>query len=473
MTDRPSIPAPPAAALDAIRRAVGPKGVIEGADRAPYLSEWRARWPGEAALIVAPASTQEVAKVVSICAAHGVAITPQGGNTGLVGGQIPYGNEILLSLRRMRTIRDVSPLDNTMTLDAGVALAEAQQAAREAGRLFPLSIGSEGSCQIGGVVSTNAGGVNVLRYGNMRDLVLGLEAVLPDGRVWNGLKRLRKDNTGYDLKQLFIGGEGTLGIVTSVVVKLFPLPRETVTVFAGVPDPAAAVALLSHAQDETGGLVSSFELMGRLCLDLVLRHIPDTRDPLGAPHPWHVLMAFSSSGGGLRARVEALLESALEKGLLADAAIAQNEREGADFWRLRHTISEALNHEGLGARHDVSVPTADIPAFLEAAGAEVASLAPGARVAAFGHIGDGNVHYDVVPPDGAAPDALDGLRPQIEERVYDVIARMGGSISAEHGVGRHRRAAIAKRKSAVELDMMRAIKKALDPQGIMNPGKML
>ena len=473
MNDKLSFPAPPEAALDAIRDAVGPKGIVEDADSAPFLSEWRDRWPGEAALIVCPASTEEVAKVVKICSDHNVAITPQGGNTGLVGGQIPYGPEILLSLKRMRKIRNISPLDNTMTVDAGVTLLEAQEAAKEAGRLFPLSIGSEGSCQIGGVISTNAGGVHVLRYGNTRDLVLGIEAVLPNGEIWNGLKRLRKDNTGYDLKQLFIGGEGTLGVVTGAVLKLFPQPKEFVTALAGVPSPQAAVELLSLAQEESGGLASSFELMSRRCIDFVTKHIPDTRDPLAAPHPWYVLMEFSAATAGLRDAVESLLEKAIDKGFVEDAVLAANETQAHDFWRIRHSISQAINGEGLGARHDVSVATADIPAFLEKADAAVAKAAPGARIVAFGHIGDGNVHYDVAPPEGAGRNALDDKRKDIETRVYEIILSFDGSISAEHGVGRHKKDAIANVKSPVELEMMRAIKKALDPKGVMNPGKML
>ncbi|MEO1135102.1 MAG: FAD-binding oxidoreductase [Pseudomonadota bacterium] len=461
-------------ALEALRAVVGSKGVFEGDDAAPFLSEWRGRWPGQAALIVAPGSTEEVAEVVKLCAARNIAITPQGGNTGLVGGQIPFGHEILLSLKRMRRVRAIEPLNNTMTVDAGLTLAEAQTAAEEAGRLFPLSIGSEGSCQIGGVISTNAGGVNVLRYGNMRDLVLGLEAVTPSGEIWRGLKRLRKDNTGYDLKQLLIGGEGTLGIVTGAVLKLFPLPAEKVTMIAGVKNAQDAVALLSLAQGSTGGLASSFELMARLCIDLALKHIPDTRDPMAERHRFYVLAEFSSGQkSGLRGAVETMLAHALETGLIGDAVIANNESHAHDFWRIRHSISEAINGEGLGARHDVSVATSDIPAFLDKAGAAVERLAPGSRVVAFGHIGDGNVHYDVVGPEGAGPHALDDKRAEIESAVYDVIDEFDGSISAEHGVGRHRRDTLAKRKSTVELEMMRAIKRALDPQGIMNPGKML
>ena len=465
---------PTSQSLDAIRKIVGPKGVFEGSNAAPFLSEWRDRWPGEAALIVAPVSTEEVSEVVKICAAEKIAITPQGGNTGLVGGQIPFGSEILLSLKRMKKVRDVSPLDNTITVDAGVTLLEAQEAAEEVDRLFPLSIGSEGSCQIGGVISTNAGGVNVLRYGNTRDLVLGIEAVTPSGEIWNGLKRLRKDNTGYDLKQLFIGGEGTLGIVTGAVLKLFPRPNEMVTAFAGVPCADSAVALLSHAQQATGGLASSFELMSRQCLDLLIKNIPGARDPLGEKHPWYVLMEFSAAGSGaLRGAVESLLASAIDKSIATDATIAENETQAKTLWHMRHSMSEAINHEGLGARHDVSVSTADIPGFLVEADTAVQKIAPGARIVAFGHIGDGNIHYDIVPPKGADKNALDDLRPDIESAVYNVIGKFNGSISAEHGVGRHKKDSVAKRKSAVELNMMRAVKQALDPDGIMNPGKML
>jgi len=467
-------PSPRPETLDKIRNVVGDKGVIDGADAAPFLSERRGRWPGEAALIVAPASTEEVARIVSICQDNDVAITPQGGNTGLVGGQIPFGDEILLSLKRMRRIRDVAPLNSTLTVDAGVTLVEAQEAAKKADRLFPLSIGAEGSCQIGGVISTNAGGVNVLRYGNTRELVLGLEAVLPNGEVWNGLKRLRKDNTGYDIKQLLIGAEGTLGVITGAVLKLFPTPAETLTAFAGVDSAADAVALLSHAQAATGGGATSFELLSRRCVELAMKHVPGLRDPLAKPHPWYVLMAFSSGrAGNLRDTIEAMLARALEQGLIVDAVIAQSEAQTEMLWRTRHSISEAIDGEGLGARHDVSVATSDIPAFLKAADGQVERIAPGARVVAFGHIGDGNVHYDIIPPEGAERNALDDKRAEIEAAVYDVIGTFDGSISAEHGIGRHRRETLSKRKSAVELQLMRAVKNALDPKGIMNPGKML
>ena len=465
---------PSADKLAKIHDIVGPKGVISADDAAPYLSEWRNRWPGEASLIVAPANNEEVSAVVKHCAAHNIAITPQGGNTGLVGGQIPFGDEILLSLKRLNKIRNIEPLNATMTVDAGVTLAAAQEAAREVELLFPLSIGSEGTCQIGGVISTNAGGVNVLRYGNTRDLVLGLEAVMPSGEIWNGLRRLRKNNTGYDLKQLLIGGEGTLGIVTGAVLKLFPQPAEMTTIFAGMNSAEDAVALLSHAQRETGGSATSFELMSRRCIELIVKNIPQTKDPLETPHQWYALMEFSAGQKGrLNETIETMLAGALDRGLIKDAAVAQNDRQAQDFWRMRHSMSEAINHEGLGARHDVSVATSDIPAFLDKADAAVERVAPGARVVAFGHIGDGNVHYDIVPAEGAEKTAIDHLREPIQAAVYDVIDQFDGSISAEHGVGRHKKDAVAERKSAVELAALRAIKNALDPQGIMNPGKML
>ena len=460
--------------LDAIKDIVGAGSIVSPEDAPPYLSEWRGRWQGDAALIVTPRSTQDVSCLVTYCAANAIAITPQGGNTGLVGGQIPLNGEILVSLKRMRTLRDISQLNNTMTVEAGLTLAEAQNLAVDNDRLFPLSIGSEGSCQIGGILSTNAGGVNVLRYGNMRDLVLGIEAVLPNGEVWNGLKRLRKDNTGYDLKQLFIGGEGTLGIVTAAVLKLFPLPKDKTTVLVSVQDVNAAVTLLSLAQEQTGGNVSSFELMGRMCLDLVFNNIPDTRDPFDQPHPWYVLMEFSAGeNAGLRAQAEAMLARALERTLITDAVIADSEQHAQDFWHIRHSISGSINAEGLGIRLDVSVATSDMPAFLQKADGAVQKLAPGVRIVPFGHIGDGNVHYDLVGATGALPDVLEPLRDQIENAVYEIIDEFDGSISAEHGIGRHRRDTLAKTKSPIELKMMRAVKNALDPKGIMNPGKML
>jgi FAD/FMN-containing dehydrogenase len=460
-------------AASEIAAALGPGGVLARDDWGPFLEEWRGRWRGAPSLIAAPASTGEAARLVRLCAARGVAMTPIGGNTGLAGGQMATNGEVLISMHRMNRVRLVDAAGMTMIAEAGVTLAAARDAAEAAGRLFPLSIGSEGSCQIGGVVSTNAGGVNVLRYGNCRDLVLGLEVVLPSGEVWNGLKRLRKDNTGYDLKQLFIGGEGTLGLVAAAALKLFPRPRDKAAAFVSVASPAAAVRLLARAQAASGGGVTSFELMSDAIVSLTLAKIAGTRRPV-AQSPWHVLIEFSSGEeDALRPLVERLLADAAEAGEIIDAAIAQNEAQSANFWRIRHSMAEAMRGEGRQAKHDVSVPVADAPAFLDAADAAVARIAPGARVMAFGHLGDGNIHYDILKPEGAKDDALAPVLSAIETAVHDEIARFDGSISAEHGVGLARRDEIARRKAPIEIDMMRRIKAALDPQGIMNPGKML
>lgn len=461
-------------AADAIAAIVGPNGVVAPGDWAPFNIEWRRRWQGAPAMIVAPGTVAETAALVRICAEQRIAITPQGGNTGLVGGQIATNGEVLVSMRRLRTIRDVSALDNTIVVDAGVTLAEAQEAAASVGRLFPLSIGSEGSCQIGGVISTNAGGVSVIRYGNARDLVLGIEAVLPSGEIWNGLKRLRKDNTGYDLKQLFIGGEGTLGVITAASLKLFPSPREKLAVFVGLSSPDAALRLLSRIQNDSGGAVTSFELMSRAILGLVLKNIPESRDPLNAVHPWYALVEVSAGVlETLRPMIEGTLGAALGAGEIRDAAIAESDSQAKAFWRLRHSMSEAMRPEGGQAKFDVSVPVASVPAFLAAADAAVGRVCAGVRVVAFGHMGDGNIHYDVLQPTTMDRKSFVECEGAIEAAVYDAIDRFGGSISAEHGVGLARRDDIASRKPPVEIRMMRAVKAALDPLGIMNPGKML
>jgi FAD/FMN-containing dehydrogenase len=461
-------------AAEAIAAVVGPNGVVPASEGAAYNAEWRKRWRGRPAMIVAPGSLAEAAALVRLCAERGVAITPQGGNTGLVGGQIATNGEVLVSMRRMRTVRAASALDNTLVIDAGVTLTEAQGAAAAIDRLFPLSIGSEGSCQIGGVISTNAGGVNVIRYGNTRDLVLGIEAVLPSGEIWNGLKRLRKDNTGYDLKQLFIGGEGTLGLITGAALKLFPAPRERLTVFAGLASPDAALRLLSRAQIASGGAVTSFELMSRAILALVLKNIDGARDPLSAAYPWYALVEFSAGReGALRPMAEEWLGAALEAGELADATIAESDAQAKAFWRLRHSMSEAMKPEGGQAKYDVSVPVASVPAFLAAADAAVTRACPAARIVAFGHMGDGNIHYDVLQPAGMARADFEAREEAIEKAVYDAIDRFEGSISAEHGVGLARRDDIARRKQPAEIAMMRAVKAALDPKGVMNPGKMI
>ncbi|MEL6360393.1 MAG: FAD-binding oxidoreductase [Pseudomonadota bacterium] len=460
--------------LAALSSVVGEKGVISGADAEPLLEEWRGRWHGKPSIVLAPGSVEEVAQIVKICAAKKIPVTPQGGNTGLVGGQIPERGEVLISLRRLNRVRAVDPLDNTMVVDAGVTLSAAQQAAADVGRLFPLSIGSEGSCQIGGIISTNAGGVNVLRYGNTRDLILGLEVVTPQGDIWHGLKRLRKDNTGYDLKHLFIGGEGTLGIVTGASVRLFPQPAEKVTSLVGVSGPQAALSLLAHAQGASGGAVSSFELMGRPLIELCVKNIAGVRDPLDEPHPWYVLMELSSGEKGhLTGLVESLLGKAVEDGLVTDGIVAGSLAQADALWHMRHAASESMKAEGAQAKFDVSVPISSVPGFLATAETKVNAVCRGARIIAFGHMGDGNVHYDILQPTDMSAENFRARQSAIEDVVYDTIGSFDGSISAEHGVGVARRDDVAHRKSPVEMTMMRAVKKALDPDGIMNPDKLL
>jgi FAD/FMN-containing dehydrogenase len=441
----------------------------DAGEMAPWLTEWRGRWTGETPLLLQPRTTEEVARAVDICARHGVALVTQGGGTGLVGGQIPYG-EVLLSTRKLRVVRDVTPLDDAMTVEAGVTLLEAQELAREKDRFFPLSLAAEGSATIGGVISTNAGGTAVLRYGMMRDLVLGLEVVMPDGQVFNGLKRLRKDNTGYDLKQLFIGAEGTLGVVTAATLKLFPIMRSRATAIVGLETHHDAVTLLARAKAETGGGVEAFELMKRLGMSLVLKNIPDTREPLESTPPWYVLIELASGEpGGAEAAMERLLTAAFEEGLISDAAIAQNDAQKAAFWRLREEHSAGLKPEGGGWKHDVSVPVSRIADFIDEATAAVERFHPGCRVSVFGHVGDGNLHYDVIP--GAGEDVAAFIARWMEgsQVVHDVVARYDGSISAEHGLGRLKTEEARRYKSPVEIATMQAIRQALDPQRIMNP----
>ena len=441
----------------------------DAAEMAPWLTEWRGRWTGETPLLLQPRTTEEVARAVEICARHGVAIVTQGGGTGLVGGQIPYG-EVLLSTCKLRTVRDVTPLDDAMTVEAGVTLLEAQELAREKDRFFPLSLAAEGSATIGGVISTNAGGTAVLRYGMMRDLVLGIEAVMPDGQVFNGLKRLRKDNTGYDLKQLFIGAEGTLGVVTAATLKLFPIMRSRATAIVGLESHHDAVELLARAKAETGGGVEAFELMKRLGMSLVLKNIPDTREPLETTPPWYVLIELASGEpDGAEAAMERLLTTAFEEGLIVDAAIAQNDVQKAEFWRLREEHSAALKPEGGGWKHDVSVPVSRIADFIDEATAAVERFHPGCRVSVFGHVGDGNLHYDVIPGVGEDVSAFIARWMEGSEVVHDVVARYDGSISAEHGLGRLKTDEARRYKSPLEIATMQAIRQALDPRRIMNP----
>ena len=462
--------APSPAALAALKSVLGDGGWTDDpADIAPWLTEWRNRWQGHTPLMLMPRSTAQVAAAVRVCVEHRVAIVPQGGDTGLVGGQIPYG-EVLLSTRKLREVRDVTPLDDAMTVEAGVTLLEAQQAAAAADRLFPLSLAAEGTATIGGVISTNAGGTAVLRYGMMRDLILGIEAVMPDGEVFNGLKRLRKDNTGYDLKQLLIGAEGTLGVVTAATLKLFPVMRSRATAMVGLDAPAAAIELLARAKAETGGGVEAFELLKRLGMGFVLANIPDTREPLDSTPPWYVLIELvSGEPGAADSAMERLLTYAFEAGLINDAAIAQNDTQRAAFWKVREEQSAAQKPEGGGWKHDVSVPLSRIADFLEEATAAVERFHPGARVSAFGHVGDGNLHYDVLCP-------VDGDRPAFLARweegsqiVHDIVARYDGSISAEHGLGRLKTEEARRYKSPLEIRTMQAVRAAIDPHRIMNP----
>ncbi|MBN9434572.1 MAG: FAD-binding oxidoreductase [Bosea sp.] len=446
-------------------------------DTLPYRIEWRDRFPGKTPLVLRPGSRDEVAAILALANETRTAIVPQGGNTGLVGAQVPdqSGTEVVLSLDRMMRIRAVDAEGYTMTVEAGAVLADVQAAAEAADRLFPLSLGAEGSCRIGGNISSNAGGTAVLAYGNTRDLVLGLEVVLADGRVWEGLNALRKDNTGYDLKQLFIGGEGTLGVITAAVLKLFPRPKGQAVAFVAVESPAAALSLFQLARERAGHDLSGFELMPRIGLDFVLAHLPGTRDPLAAPSPWYVLIEIGSghSDEAASATLEDVLGTAFEAGTVADAALAQSLADRQAFWHLRHGMSEAQKPEGGSIKHDISVPVARVPAFLDEAIAAVEAMVPGCRPVPFGHLGDGNIHFNVSQPVGADKAAYLARWEEMNALVHGIVARYHGSISAEHGIGVLKRDLLPGVKGPVAMDMMRSIKAALDPNGILNPGKML
>jgi FAD/FMN-containing dehydrogenase len=456
--------------VNRLKSAVGARGFTEDPHEiAPHLEEWRGKYHGQTALLLKPATTAEVSAVLAICNETRTAIVPQGGNTGLVGGQIPFHGEVLLSLARMNRIRQVDAEGMNLIAEAGTVLDTIHKAADDIQRLFPLSLASEGSCTIGGNLSTNAGGVDVLRYGTARELVLGLEVVLADGRVLDMLRTLRKDNTGYDLKQLFIGAEGTLGIITATALKLFAKPAERVTAFVAIPSPAAAVSLLARLQEQTGGLVSAFEIVPRIGLDFVLAHIPQTADPLQTKSPWYVLIeATSGAQFGLRDVMERTLAANV-----TDAVIAESEAQRASLWRLRESVSEAQKPEGGSIKHDVSVPIARIPEFIETASKAVEALVPGARPVPFGHIGDGNIHFNITVPKGADNAAFLARWEEISRVVHDIVHRFGGSISAEHGLGIMKHNEISRYKSPAELDVMRALKRTLDPNNILNPGKLL
>ena len=457
---------------------VGARGMVTGSgDMAPYLTDWRALYLGSAIAVVRPASTAEVAAVVQLCAETKTPIVPQGGNTGMCGAATPdaTGNAVVIALGRMNKIVEVNALNNTMTVEAGCILANIQQAAAGVDRVFPLSLGAEGSCVIGGNLSTNAGGINVLRYGNTRDLVLGLEAVLPDGRVWNGLRGLRKDNTGYDLKHLFIGAEGTLGIITQAVLKLFPRPHGNVTALAGVTDPAAAVALLALLREHCGDGINAFELISRNCIEMVVRRIPGTRDPLPAPYPWYVLTELTSArdDGRLRETVEQALASGIERSLASDVVIAETAGQAKALWRMRDSIPDAAKDEGLVYRHDIAIAVNEIPRFIDIASAALEKAFPTVHLICFGHLGDGNLHFNCLIPGRSRSDAAARAMTDVNRIVHDIVQEFSGSISAEHGIGQAKRGELAHYKSATELDLMRIVKKALDPHSLMNPGKVL
>ncbi|MGV2979924.1 FAD-binding oxidoreductase [Camelimonas sp. ID_303_24] len=467
--------------LSGFAAIVGARHVITApTDMEPHLREARDLYQGVARAVVKPATTEEVAAVVRHARQLGLVVVPQGGNTGLVGGQIPGGeiDAIVLSLTRMDRVREIDPLTDTMTVEAGLTLLKVQELADQADRLFPLSLASEGSCTIGGNIAANAGGTAVLAYGNTRDLVLGLEVVLADGRVWHGLNKLRKDNTGYDLKDLFVGSEGTLGIVTAAVLKLFPRPRSRATAFCAVATPAAGLDLLMLARRHAGSSLTTFELVPRIGVEFVVKHIPGARDPLSEASPWYVLLELSSPAeGGLDEIMEGLLEAAIESGLVSDAAIAASLDQRAAFWTLREALSEVQKHEGGSIKHDVSVPVAVIPQFLDEAIACVTAMVPGCRPVPFGHMGDGNIHFNVNQPVGSGDPAekaayLDQWD-AMNDAVHAIVARHGGSISAEHGVGRLKRDLLPGFKDPVALDLMRAVKRAIDPDGLLNPGAVL
>jgi FAD/FMN-containing dehydrogenase len=441
------------------------------ADLQPFLTDWRGRFHGAACCLVTPANADELARVVKACAAAGVPMVPQGGNTSLCGAATPdaSGRAVLLNLSRLNRIRAVDPQNNTITVEAGCTLAAVQAAAQAHDRLFPLALASEGSCQIGGNLSTNAGGVQVLRYGNMRELTLGLEVVLASGETWDGLRGLRKDNTGYDLKQLFIGAEGTLGIISAAVLKLFPRPASTVTCWLNIGSPQVAVDLLNAAKMVFDASLTAFELVSETALQLVQQHIAGSQRPTSAS-PWYLLAEFSDVDTG---RLEAWLADRLEDGQVSDAVIAQSDAQAAKLWALRENISEAQKIEGVSIKHDIAVPVSRIPEFLSRADAALASAFPGIRVVAFGHVGDGNLHYNLSKPDAQENAHFLASQPAVNRIVHDTVDALNGSISAEHGIGQLKCGELLHYKSPLEISLMRAVKQALDPAGLMNPGKVL
>ena len=460
------------------REVVGAEHVLtDPTAMAPYLTDWRKRYTGRARAVVRPATTADVAAVVRVCVDERIPIVPQGGNTGLVGGGTPddSGRAVVLALGRMNRVRAVDTVNNTITVEAGCVLQQVQEAAASNGRLFPLSLAAEGTATIGGNLSTNAGGTQVLRYGNARELALGLEVVLPSGEVWDGLRGLRKDNTGYDLRDLFIGAEGTLGIITAACLKTFPLPAGSGTALIALESVAQALALLELAQSVAGPALTGFELISDLCLQLVERHFPPHRSPFDRRHPYHALLQLSDHDSDAHATelLQRVAERALQSGIARDAVLAQSIAQARGLWSLREFISEAQAAEGRNVKHDISVPISAIARFVCETDALLTELVPGASMLTFGHLGDGNLHYNVSPPEGMSESDFLARQPEIYRLVHDQVHRHGGSISAEHGIGQLKRDENRRYKSDVELALMRAIKSALDPHGIMNPGKML
>jgi FAD/FMN-containing dehydrogenase len=455
---------------------VGPQHALTDPDQQlPYLREMRDLYVGCSSLVLRPGTTEEVATILALAHEHAIPVVPQAGNTGLVGGQIPTHGEIVLSVARLKRVRAVDAAGFTMTVEAGLTLAEVHAAADEVNRLFPLSLPSEGSCRIGGNLGTNAGGVGVLAYGNARQLVLGLEVVLADGRIWNGLSALKKDNTGYDLKDLFIGSEGTLGVITAAVLKLFPKPAETATAFVALPSIDAALPLFSLAQETAGQSLTAFEVMSEIALDMVLKHAAGTRDPFNVRHPWYALIEVSGlkPDGTAERHLTSVLETATESQLLVDATIASSLTQQKDFWRLRESYSESQKPEGDSIKTDVSVPTMKVPEFIARADAAVAAINPQARPVPLSHFGDGNVHYNISQPEGWPKGRFLEQWKEISGAVHAIVLELGGSISAEHGIGVMKRDELARVKDPVALDLMRRIKASFDLKGILNPGKVL
>lgn len=462
------------AGLQAIRNLLGEGGYIDSApDLDAYQHEWRGLWTGQCDLVALPNSTEQVSAIMKICHEHHIPVVPQGGNTGLVGGGVPNGG-IVLTTKRLNKVRHVDPVNFTLSCDAGCVLADIQAEADAVDRLFPLSLGAEGSCQIGGNLSTNAGGVQVLKYGNARELVLGLEAVLPDGRIWNGMRGLRKDNTGYDLKHLFMGAEGTLGIITGAVLKLYPKPQQKQTSLVAFDSVEQCIELFTRMNAQAGDALTAYEAMNAMAFDMSIKHGPGVRDPFEQRYAWYALMELTSprEGNDLRGALESVLEKAFEDAVIVDAVFAESGAQSDDFWRIRELIPESQAPEGASIKNDVSIPISRVSEFINRAQEAVEKVCPGIRFVSFGHIGDGNFHYNLSQPIGAERDAFLAQWHDITDPINDIVHQLDGSFSAEHGIGQLKREELKRYRSSIELDIMKTVKTALDPTGIMNPGKV-